>query len=332
MRLLGLLAILPIALVQGGAAQSIDLAVSGYGLSIGNSSRFSGIRMNAVDERVERVNGLNLTLWNPGTNPAAIYNGMTLGIIGTKARRIDGIALSGIGVNARDRLRGVAAGALGVGAGSLTGLAIGMIAVDIRERARGITLAGIWTGNDEQRLDGLAVSPGATMSRVVRGGLVGGVFAASTEGLTGLAISLGGVYGAPLRGLAVAGVGAGGTDIDGVAVSLGGIGGGTMDGVMLAGLGLGATERIRGVAIGGGLVFAPEVKGVAIGALNGLYIDRIDLEDFIHFKLANRRFTGLSVGLINYTAHLNGVQLGLLNYAGNNPRWLRLLPLINLNL
>ena len=111
-------------------------------------------------------------------------------------------------------------------------------------------------------------------------------------------------------------------------------------------MGLGAAERIRGVTIGSLLVFAPEVVGVAAGALNGLYIDRIDLEDFLHFNLTNQRFTGFSAGLVNYTARLKGVQLGLFNYAarlkgvqiglfnyaGNNPRWLRLLPLINVNL
>ena len=74
------------------------------------------------------------------------------------------------------------------------------------------------------------------------------------------------------------------------------------------------------------------MTGVAAGALNGFYIDRIDLEDFLRIRLANQRFTGLSIGLVNYSAQLKGVQLGLLNYAGNNPRWLRLLPLINIHL
>jgi len=48
--------------------------------------------------------------------------------------------------------------------------------------------------------------------------------------------------------------------------------------------------------------------------------------------LANRETVGLSIGLVNYTAELRGVQIGLLNYARNNPRWLRLLPFLNLHL
>jgi len=327
-------------------AQSLDIALDGYGLSIGNSSRFTGLRINAVDRQVERINGLNLTLWNPGKNPDAVYNGMTLGLIGTKARRIHGIALSGIGVNAREHIRGIAAGTLGVGAGSLTGVAAGLILVDVKQRLRGVAIAGAWTGQS-QRLEGLALSPGVAMAKSVRGATIGGLFAGGGQSLTGLALSPGGFYSARLRGGGIGGLGGGGEDLrgifagglfvgcenlDGIACSLGGIGGLSLDGIMLAGLGLGAEERIRGIAIGSALVFAPEATGLTVGALNGLYIDRIDLEDFLHFNLVNQRFTGLSIGLVNYSARLKGVQLGLVNYAGNNPRWLRLLPLVNVHL
>lgn len=41
---------------------------------------------------------------------------------------------------------------------------------------------------------------------------------------------------------------------------------------------------------------------------------------------------GRGLGLVNTTAQLRGVQLGLVNYAGNNRSGLRLLPLVNLHL
>jgi len=41
---------------------------------------------------------------------------------------------------------------------------------------------------------------------------------------------------------------------------------------------------------------------------------------------------GLQIGLINAAGLLHGVQIGILNYAGNNPSWARILPLVNLNL
>ncbi|MBT6148386.1 MAG: hypothetical protein HOH74_23330, partial [Gemmatimonadetes bacterium] len=50
------------------------------------------------------------------------------------------------------------------------------------------------------------------------------------------------------------------------------------------------------------------------------------------FETVNDRFTGLALGLINHSRELKGVQVGLLNYAGNNPAWARLLPFINVHL
>jgi hypothetical protein len=341
-----LLPILLIVQFQGAGAQSLDIALGGYGLSIGNSKRFTGIRINAVDRHVECINGLNVTFWNPGENPAAEYRGLAVAVIGTKSRTINGIALSGIGVNAHDHMRGIAAGALGVGAGSLAGIAAGLVTLDIRQRVQGVTVAGLWT-SDSERLDGVTVSAGGTFARNVRGATVGGVLALAGDGLSGLGLSTGGVFGSRQRGISVGGVAVGGKDLKGIfaaglivgandlagiACSPGVIGGERLDGLMLGGLGLGAVDRIRGIAVGSVLVFAPNVTGVAVGALNGIYIDRIDLEDFLHFKLANQRFTGLSIGLVNYTAELNGVQLGLFNYAGNNRRGLRLLPVVNLHL
>ena len=35
------------------------------------------------------------------------------------------------------------------------------------------------------------------------------------------------------------------------------------------------------------------------------------------------------IGIINYTGSLHGVQLGLVNWAGNNPSGLKLLPIAN---
>ncbi len=72
--------------------------------------------------------------------------------------------------------------------------------------------------------------------------------------------------------------------------------------------------RIRDLPPGSGNLL--RMKGPTIGALNGLYIDRIDLEDFLHFNLVNQCFTGLSTGIVNYSARLKGVQIGLVNYAG----------------
>jgi len=41
--------------------------------------------------------------------------------------------------------------------------------------------------------------------------------------------------------------------------------------------------------------------------------------------------TGLAVGIINYSRNLNGVQLGLVNYVCDNPKYMRPLPFINVH-
>ncbi len=326
-------------------AQSLDLTLGEYGLSLGNSKRISGIRINAIDRDVERVRGLNLTLWTPGPNPDAEYSGLALAVIGTKAREINGIAVSGIGVNARERVRGLGAGILGVAASEMTGIALGAVTVNVSDRLRGVSIGGLWTA-PTGRADGIVISLGGAAAKELHGAAAGLLAMAEGE-LTGLALGIGGFYAGDLRGIGVAGLGGGGQqlsgvfvggvglgagDLDGIGASLGGIGSNTIDGLAISGLGIGAAKEIRGVALTGLVNFAPEVTGIAVGALNGFYIDRIDLEDFLHFDMTNQRFTGLSIGLFNYSAELEGVQLGLLNYAANNPRWLRLLPLVNAHL
>ena len=58
--------------VPRAVPQSLDVALGGYGLSFGNSRRITGVRVNLIDHQVERVTGLNLTLWTPKANPNAL--------------------------------------------------------------------------------------------------------------------------------------------------------------------------------------------------------------------------------------------------------------------
>lgn len=47
-------------------------------------------------------------------------------------------------------------------------------------------------------------------------------------------------------------------------------------------------------------------------------------------NLYNQKFKGVSIGLINRTKSIEGVQIGLLNIVENNPKYLRVLPFLNL--
>lgn len=75
------------------------------------------------------------------------------------------------------------------------------------------------------------------------------------------------------------------------------------------------TNVINGVAIAGYTVMAHRVNGIAIAGYN-----KIDE----HY--------GLSIGVVNKTKKLQGIQFGLINYVENNPAWLRWMPLMNMHL
>jgi hypothetical protein len=43
--------------------KALNLPFKKYGISIGNSYEFNGIRINFADEDVKRINGINFTFW-----------------------------------------------------------------------------------------------------------------------------------------------------------------------------------------------------------------------------------------------------------------------------
>jgi hypothetical protein len=135
----------------------------------------------------------------------------------------------------------------------------------------------------------------------------------------------GGLTGVSLAGLAVVaaeGV-ARGINLGGLAV----VGVEGVEGLSIGGLAVVSEEYIRGISLGGYKVEAPVGSWIA-GA-----VWKVDVDDFEGFSLAawnehDSRARGLSIGLLNRTEELHGVQIGLLNYAGNNARF-RWLPVIN---
>ncbi len=64
---------------------SLDLPVRGYGISFGNAARFNGLRFNLSDAGLDRINGVNITLWKPGKPVTGTVNGLALGIVGPAA-------------------------------------------------------------------------------------------------------------------------------------------------------------------------------------------------------------------------------------------------------
>ena len=89
------------------------------------------------------------------------------------------------------------------------------------------------------------------------------------------------------------------------------------------------TEKMNGVnfcVIGGGV---NSLNGIGISLLahggeefNGLTVAPINL--------TRVKYTGVQIGLFNWAGNANGIQFGLVNFIKENPKWCRVLPIINM--
>ncbi len=349
-------------------APGLDLTVRGYGIRIGNAPVVNGLRMNFRDEGVRRVNGINLTLWLPHDPATGAVNGVALGLPATGGGTLNGVSVGVLGLQATGAMRGLIIGGLGLGAGgNLHGVAVGGLGVGAGNTFWGVGAGGIGVGAGIDvrgiAVGGLGVGAGAQLDGVAIGGLgvgsgdrltgvaLGGLGVGSGGSLSGVAVGgLGVGAGRDLRGIVAGGLGVGaGRDLIGLGVAPIGIGAGTdITGLTVTGLGAGAGERLRGLHVAGVGVAAPRIRGLMVAAAVGGEDIAGGMVAPAYFRIErNGRFTGaaisafnhirgtqrgLTIGLVNYTRVLQGVQLGVLNYAGNNPWPFRVLPGLNVHL
>src|SRR5437773_3623357 len=103
----------------------IGLTIHDNGLSVGNAPRVNGMRLNVQDAELERVNGVNITLWKPREPLSGTVNGLQLGVV-PGSREVSSIAVALGGVVAERRLRWISVGGLGtVSNGPMGGRGIG---------------------------------------------------------------------------------------------------------------------------------------------------------------------------------------------------------------
>jgi hypothetical protein len=351
-----------------GSAQgrSIDLGIAKTGISLGNSPVWNGLRLNWRDADVDRVSGLNLTLWRAGANPDFDMNGIALGLLGPDAARIRGLALGAGGVVSHDATYGIALAGLGVVSnGDLIGLSMAGLAVVSESRSIGIQMAGLAVVSEGGlygiNMAGLATVSSGSMrgfnaaglglvgSRGVAGLNLAGLAVVSNGTLTGLTagglavvadgdirgITSGGlavVSEGHIRGIATAGLavvtanGLTGAALSGLAIVSSG---GPVSGAALT-LGRVQADTLRGIMFGGYRVTARDARGFVSS------IGWNDLQDVTGLSIAayNRaRGTqrGVAIGLFNNAEALRGIQIGLLNRAGNNPGIARMLPILNVH-
>jgi hypothetical protein len=249
---------------------ALTLGAGGVGLTLGNSRTATGIRINLVDHQVERVTGLNLTLWKPRKNPDLVVTGIAAGLVGPRAKRIDGIALGGVGVLAAEQLNGISAGGLIVlSRNEINGIAAGGLAAVAAQRLRGVAMGGLFAVGDHG-IDGVATAGLATLSE----GDVHGITAAGVG-----TIEEGRFTGINLAGIATF------TD-------------GEMRGVNAAGVGAVVRGRLQGIGLAAGTVHVTDLDGVAVSAWNNVRGEQRGLTIGL-FNYA-RTLHGLQLGLLNY--------------------------------
>lgn len=301
-------------------SQSFDFPSKKWGISFGNSKEFTGLRFNFRDSRVKRITGINVTLWMPKKdNEEARVNGLSLGLA-AGGGYMHGIQLGVLGVGAKKNLAGLSIGLIGVGSGeNVAGINIGGLGAGAGENMTGLNIGGLGVGAGENligiNIGGLGVGSGGDM----KGLNLGILGAGAGENMAGL--NIGGL-----------GVGAG-ENLIGINVGVLGVGAGEkVKGLSIGGLGVGS-EEVQGIAIGGLGVGGEVLKGIQL-ALGTVIVPRGGR--MIGFSASAFNYirgtqTGVTIGIVNYCWRLKGVQIGLVNIVRDNPKYLKILPLINAN-
>jgi len=239
--------------------KSINFPTKKYGISIGNSYEFTGIRINFADKNVKRINGLNITFWlKKFQNYGAAVNGISIGVIpNCGSMQPLNIGLLGLGTS-QNNMNGISIGGFLIGSGgSINGLCISGL----------VTMAD----GDSSVISGIGISGiGLAAEKAVNGIAIGGLAVGSEE------------------------------EINGIASSLAYLSGG---------------KNFRGIAVTGGYLRSEFLKVCPLPVMPKPF-----------------KCHGFSVAIYNRAKELHGIQFGLINYAGNNPKGLRMLPFINLHL
>jgi len=315
-------------------ARSLDIPSQHWGLSFGNSTEFTGLRFNFRDSGVNRVTGINITLWQPREdNEEAVINGISFGPL-PGGGRLRGIQVGILGIAGRKTITGISIAGLGLGAGNnIVGINLAGLGMGAGKNMKGFNVAGLGLGAGENLVGFNIAGLGLGAGKDVRGVNIGGLGIGASDNAIGINIGgLGAGAGKNMVGLNIGGLGLGaGKRL--VGINVGGIGVGAGDllaGLTVSGLAAGSTE-IHGLTIAGGVVGGQTLTGLQLaggmvhviknGSLRGCAVSP--------FNYIRGTQIGLSIGIVNYAWSVRGVQIGLVNIVRNNPRGLKILPVFN---
>jgi hypothetical protein len=187
--------------------KALNFPFSKYGISIGNSYEFNGLRVNFADYNVRRVNGLNLTFWlKTFKNQDAVVNGISIGVIPT-AGTMQLINIGILGIGTANCSNGLTMGGLLVG-GDVNGISLSgllTMADGAKGRITGISLSGIAIGA-ESVINGVAIGGLIVGTDGNINGLTASVaYIRSTGIVRGVAATAGYLNAYSFKGLAIAG-------------------------------------------------------------------------------------------------------------------------------
>lgn len=335
----------------GAFAQGFGIPSKNGGIGFGNLKKFTGVRFNYKDHDVERIVGVNVTVWSAKEDEqqTGTMTGIALGLpiaMGVENQR--GVSIGILGAGARQNISGINIGGLGVGAGgNVSGFNFGGLGVGSGGDLNGVNIGGLGAGSGGEvrglNIGGLGVGAGGSLSGISFGGLgvgsggdvsglsVGGIGVGSGEDITGVSGALVGVgAGGRIRGITVAGVGVGsGEGITGLTMAFVGIGSPKVNGIAIAGVVGG--DRVKGIMVAPAFLRVGDLKRHRDGD------DTDDDPQDVRFtglgiSLFNRvvgEQRGVTIGAVNYTKTIKGVQFGIINIVRENPRGLRVLPIFN---
>lgn len=222
------------------------------------------------------------------------FNGIRFNDRDKDVHRINGLNVTFLSNDNNDAFyNGISLGLKPQG-GTMNGVNLGLFALDCANRANGINFTSVYLYTQEHgNINGISVS-GLIM-------IAGPQVDHSTAKINGIAISgLSIIAQKRISGFAASGI---------LLIS-----NNDFYGIGLTGCILASGNSYNGLAITPGYFSAKVLNGISISG----YSD-------------TDKTRGLTIALLNNTRSLHGVQLGLINYAANNPKWLRLLPVINMH-
>ena len=127
--------------------RSLDLTVGGVGISIGDSRRVTGLRLNYRDSRLDRVTGINATIWMPYREGYGDITGLALGLPATGGRDVQGLLVAAFGAAITESFSGISVSGLGMGVGhDATGLIVSGLGAGVGGSVKGITVGGFGMG------------------------------------------------------------------------------------------------------------------------------------------------------------------------------------------